>query len=159
MRYFLFLFTCLILTCLPAQDSLMTTMEWAEEGETYILRLAPHGAFEEDAGENFTRSSQYLMGRWSYADSTATLTLAVDYFMGQNMVASRYRKGQDFYLVYEVTELSDSTMILRDAQTGKHRRFAARERTDGPDASERRKPKPTLKPDFGPLKLPKGWGG
>lgn len=140
-------------------DSLLTTGEWVEEGQDFVLRLQPHGAFEEDAGEGFTRSSRYLLGRWVYSDSTRMLTLSVDYFMGKNMVAPRYRQGRDFYLDYDVIELSESVLVLEDRLTGKERLFTARPLSTASDASERRKPKPVLVPSLELPQLPKGWGG
>lgn len=140
-------------------DSLLTTGEWVEEGQDFVLRLQPHGAFEEDAGERFTRSSRYLLGRWAYVDSTRILTLSVDYFMGKNMVATRYRQGRDFYLAYDVIELNDSVLVLEDRLTGKERLFTLRPLSTASDASERRKPQPVTVPNLELPKLPKGWGG
>jgi len=162
MRYLIILFFLLILTVVGTaqSDSLLTNFEWVEDSSFaragYVLRLQPHGAFEEDAGEEFTRSSRYLLGRWGYVDTTSTLTLSVDYFMGKNMVNERYRDGRDFYLDYEVVKINDTILQLKDQLTGKVRSFMARPVSTGPDASERRKPKPALKPDFTLPQLPKG---
>jgi len=160
MRFYLLLFLFFLGTFLYGQrDTLLSVVEWKEQGGETILRLQPHGAFEEDAGEDFTRSSRYLMGRWNYADSTATLTLSVDYFMGTNMVDARYREGRDFYLRYKVILLNGTTLEIEDIRTGKTRSFASRPISAGPDASERRKPKPTFKAELTLPKLPTGWGG
>lgn len=165
MHYFSTFFLSLFLTVAASaqSDSLLTSYEWVEDSSFartgYVLRLQPHGAFEEDAGEGFTRSSRYLLGRWGYVDSTATLTLSVDYFMGKNMVNGRYRDGRDFYLDYDLVELSDSTLHLRDQLTGKPRYFSPRPLSIEPDASERRKPKPVGRPKLTLPRLPSGWGG
>ncbi len=165
MRYATTLLLLLILNVsgIAQSDSLLTSFEWVEDSSFaragYVLRLQPHGAFEEDAGEDFTRSSRYLLGRWAYVDSTALLTLSVDYFMGKNMVNGRYRDGQDFYLDYKVVKISDTALQLKDLLTGKVRSFTSRPVSAGPDASERRKPKPTLTPELTLPQLPKGWGG
>lgn len=143
------------------QDSLLTSVIWAEttkgEREGYSLRLNEFGPFEEDAGEDFNRSSRYLLGRWELDSTGNQLTLAVDYFMGQKIVHSRYRRGQDFYLEYLILSRSAEELILKDLLTGKLRTFTATPIADAPDVGERRAQKIELGRKKGGLKLPKGW--
>ena len=162
MRLFLLVFS-LTFSALAfgQQDSLLTAVLWEEstpgERQGYILRLNEYGPFEEDAGENYQRKSRYLMGRWEVDSLRTRLTLAVDYFMGQRLVHARYRKGQDFYLVYRITKLTEEELVLEDELTGKVRTFIARSIEDALDAAERRAQKIKFGKQKGGLKLPKGW--
>lgn len=139
-------------------DSLFANTVWEEtsggERKGYVLQLNQYGTFEEDAGKDYSRSSQYLMGRWTTDSTKKTITFAVDYFLGKNMISSRYRKGQDFYLSYSITSISQDSMELKDLLTGKSRSFIRTSLDENyEDAATRRIPKFGKK---GGLKLPGG---
>lgn len=159
MRLFILLLLLPASIMLSAQtDSLLSGTVWREttagERQDYVLQLNPYGSFEEDAGEAYQRSARYLMGRWTLDTTARTITFAVDYFLGKSMVSSRYRKGQDFYLPYHIEAYTPDSLELKDQLTGATRTFSRTELAeDYEDASKRRLPKP----DFGKLKLPKGW--
>lgn len=140
-------------------DSLLTNTVWEEtsggERNGYVLQLNPYGTFEEDAGKEYSRSSQYLMGRWTADSTKETITFAVDYFLGKNMISARYRKGQDFYLTYSMVSLTQDSMELKDQLTGKTRSFIRTKLQENyEDAATRRIPK--LGKKKGGLKLPGG---
>ena len=141
----------------------LVATDWLEitpQGDTtgFILRLTDDGSFEEDAGENFTRPSRYLLGRWRIEDGKR-LTLGVDGLLASNL-PRQYRKGKDYYVPYELSFYEDGALRLIDLLTHAIRRFEPQPRAaDYLDAAERRKPKPILKPDEPILKLPPGWGG
>ena len=154
------LFFCSFLLFAQADSALVNTV-WEEtsggERNGYVLQLNQYGTFEEDAGKGYTRSSQYLMGRWTLDSAKNTITFAVDYFLGKNMVASRYRKGQDFYLTYSIVTISADSLSLKDRLTGDVRTFVPTTlATDYEDGATRRVPKPGKVPVF---KLPGSGGG
>lgn len=155
----LLFFCCLLVSA--QTDSLLANTVWEEtsvsERNGYVLQLNQYGTFEEDAGKDYRRSAQYLMGRWSTDSAARTITLAVDYFLGKNMVAARYRDGQDFYLTYRIVSLSPDSMELQDQLTGDLRSFIRTRLGEAyEDAATRRIPKPAQK---GRFKLPKVGGG
>lgn len=143
------------------QDSILTAVLWEEtttgDRQGYILRLNQYGSFEEDAGENYRRKSRYLMGQWTIDTQRTHLTLAVDYFMGQRLVHTRYRRGQDFYLDYTIVKRTAAELVLKDELTGKERTFVARAKADALDAAERRAQKIKFGKEKGKLKLPGGF--
>jgi hypothetical protein len=124
-----------------------------EEAEQLTLRFTHDGTFEFDYGEGEKRG-RYLLGRYRL-DSTATrLTLSVDYFLGQRRLPARYRRGNDFYLEYDLIELNANRLILRDRLTGDRRVFHGL-KPEGIDPAER--PLPRSAPTV--WKLPTDWGG
>ncbi|MFK8162221.1 MAG: hypothetical protein AB8H12_07120 [Lewinella sp.] len=158
--YTSFLFFCSFLLFAQA-DTLLTNTVWEEtsDGERngYVLQLKEYGTFEEDAGKSHKRSSQYLMGRWTLDTNSNSITLAVDYFLGKNMVPARYQDGRDFYMAYSITLLSGDSMELKDLLTGASRTFVRTSLDEGyEDAATRRIPKAGKVPVF---KLPGTGGG
>lgn len=165
MRFHTLLLFALLCTCARAQsmpsDSLLSSVLWEEttpgQNEGYLLRLDRYGSFEEDAGEGGKRAARYLMGRWEVDSASTSLTLAVDYFLGQKMVPKRYRRGQDFYLEYRIIARDSTTLELEDKLTGKTRSFVARPLAGREDAAERTAREIDLGRKDKGLKLPKGW--
>lgn len=143
-------------------DSLLTAVLWEEtspgEREGYVLRLNPYGTFEEDAGPQYDRAAQRLMGRYELDSTSTVLTLAVDFFMGDKLVHRRYRRGQDFYLDYTILVVEPGRLEIEDELTGKTRTFIARPIKDEQDAATRRINKIEFGKKKGGLKLPGGWG-
>ena len=90
------------------------------------------------------------MGRWRLDSAATRLTIGIDYFMGKRMVHPRYRRGQDFFLDYDILLLTPGHLQLRDPLTDERRTFEATAVEHYEEASQRRIPKP----DFGPLRLP-----
>ena len=163
MRFLLPLFLFLCTTTLSAQvnDTLYPNWLWEETTVGprlgFRMRFNDYGSFEEDAGENSSRAARYLMGQWNYDREAGTLTLAVDYHLGQRMVHRRYRKGQDFYLVYTVEKLTSEVLEIKDVLTGETRTFAARPLNGVLDAGERRARKLGGRKNKGGLEIPEGW--
>lgn len=150
------------------QDSLgriiaLTQPVWREASggarNGYLLSLTDNGNFEEDAGEVPNRDYRYLMGRWRMTDSTASLLLSVDGFLGRSSVHRRYLRGRDFYLNYDIVELTPARLVLRDVLTGDLRTFVAETRGATESAAERRMPGQRTEPRGGGFKIPDGWGG
>ncbi|WP_026231714.1 hypothetical protein [Neolewinella persica] len=156
----MFLCSCLLFA---QADSLLVNTVWEEtsggERNGYVLQLDQYGTFEEDAGRAYKRSSQYLMGRWTVDSTGHTITFAVDYFLGKNMVPGRYRDGRDFYLTYSIISLDRDSLALEDVLTGDFRSFVRTRLKEGhEDAATRRIPKGGKKK--GGFKLPElGRGG
>lgn len=145
-----------------ASDSLLFGANWREtspgDRSGYLLILTGIGNFEEDAGPDHERPYRYLMGRWQLDSAAKVLTLSVDAQMGKTGVHSRYKRGRDFYLDYELLVLNTSTLEIRDHLTGEVRTFRAETRETYVEPAMRRIPRPA---DDGLFKLPGGttWGG
>jgi hypothetical protein len=148
---------------LSVPDSLLVGTNWRETSpgarSGYLLVLTDIGNFEEDAGPDHERPYQYLMGRWRLDSATQVFTFSVDGQMGKTGVHSRYKRGRDFYLDYDLLVLNATTLELRDHLTGEHRTFRAEARLNYVEPAIRRIPKPA---DEGRFKLPGSggnWGG
>ena len=146
-------------------DSLLRLLSATDWGEatpadtSLVLRLDASGSFEEDAGENFTRPSRYLLGRWTFDTATHVLSLGVDGLLASNLPA-RYREGRDYYLRYDLEFVSPTAIELTDRKTGRKRHFVAVTRAaDYQDAGDRRKPTTTAEPKEPVFTLPKLPGG
>ncbi len=157
---YLLLFWLMPFFLMAQTDSLLSAVLWEEtstgDREGYILQFNPYGTFAEDAGEQFNRPARRLLGRYELDSAQVTLTLAVDFFMGDQLVHRRYRRGQDFYLDYTIDLLEGDTLALIDQLTGETRTFRARPLADTQDEATRR----IHKIEFGKkggLKLPGGW--
>lgn len=130
-------------------DSLLQSAVWVEEGIGYELTLTPDGTFQQDYGEN-VRRGRYLLGRYETDPDHRELTLSVDYFLGRNKLAERYREGRDYHLTYVIDSLTAEKLVLKDVLTRERRRFDGRPADQEDDPARRRLPVP----DFGELKLP-----
>ncbi|MEM9929051.1 MAG: hypothetical protein AAF840_04495 [Bacteroidota bacterium] len=143
-------------------DSLLSSVHWEEmtagDRKGYLIRFNPFGTFEEDAGEVYARSARYLMGRYEIDSTQSVLTFAVDFFMGDKLVHRRYRRGQDFYLDYDIVSLKPERLELRDKLTREIRTFVAKPLEGVEDAATRRINKIQFGKKGG-LKLPGGWDG
>ena len=117
---------------------LLTAAPWREvDGKILILNL--EGNFDEAAGAEI--SGNHLLGRWVLDSTQRTLTLSVDGFLAGSKLSSRYRKGRDYYLPYEIVEVTPYELVLLDLITNKRRSFLAAPEVKPEDHSERRKPK------------------
>ena len=144
MRCFTLLLSLLLSTCVSAQiaadsdlqtvqtersDStvfdLLSRMAWEEiDGSLnpgYLLLLTPEGNFNEDAGSDDARKYRNLLGRWHLDSTQAILTLSVDGLMGRGLVHSRYLRGRDYFIDYDILELNNHELLLKDRATGKRR--------------------------------------
>ncbi len=134
-------------------DSLLRAAHWAEEGTDYRLLLTPDGTFQQDYGPE--QKIRYLMGRYALDPDHEELTLSVDYYLGKSRIPARYRREQDFYLVYRIDSLTTDRLVLHDLLTNDRRRFSATPLEEAEDPALRR-----VQPGApGKLKLPPGWGG
>ncbi len=142
------------LAALTAQtDSLLRAAHWAEDATPYRLLLTPDGTFQQDYGPD--QKIRYLMGRYAIDPDHEELTLSVDYYLGKSRIPARYRREQDFYLVYAIDTLTEERLVLRDLLTDERRRFSATPLEAAEDPALRR-----VRPGApGKLKLPPGWGG
>ncbi len=138
---------------------LLETSHWREtsagQRNGYVLTLEQYEIFTEDAGANPNRKYQYLRGRWVLDTTVQTLTLAVDGLMGAHLVHRRYLRVRDYYLDYEVVQLSGDSLELRDQQTGDHRTFLRTQAKPFKDPLLDEKVKLEL-PGKGGFKLPGG---
>ena len=141
---------------------LLTAVAWEEVDRSinpgYLLLLSKEGNFNEDAGINHKRSYQNLLGRWQLDTAQTRLTLSVDGFMGKGMLSSRYLRGRDYHLTYDIVDVSPNELIIKDIQTGKKRIYIATDPTRLEDQSEKRKPKASM-PDTTTWSLPDFGGG
>lgn len=155
MRYLLicFLFPFLGLHGQPA-DSLLRSVQWAEDGHARTLLLTPDGTFQEDYGPD-AGSGRYLMGRYRLDADSREIIFSVDYFLGKRRIPDRYRDGQDFHLVYRLDTLTADRLLLTDVLTGEVRSFTAQP-LDPEDDPARRRIRRTLPTK---IELPDGWGG
>lgn len=128
---------------------LLTAAPW-QEVDGKLLVLSPEGNFDEAARAGISGES-HLLGRWVLDSTQRLLTLSVDGFMSGGKINARYRKGRDFYLPYEIVEVTPYELVLLDLITKKRRSFIAAPDAEIEDHSERRKPVPTEAPVF---KLP-----
>ncbi len=151
----LLLLLLLPLAALRAQpDSLLRAAHWAETGTEQRLLLTPDGTFQQDYGPGAGKG-RYLMGRYEIDPDNQELTLSVDYFLGRRRIPARYRRGQDFYLVYQIDTLTPDRLVLRDLLTDELRFFTAESLEDVEDPANRR-----VNPELPTkLELPPGWGG
>ncbi|THH40685.1 hypothetical protein [Neolewinella litorea] len=152
------LLICLLLPLfgLHAQvgDTLLQAVHWTEDGHPNRLLLTPDGTFQEDYGPD-AGSGRYLMGRYRVDEDNQEITLSVDYFLGKRRIPDRYRRGQDFHLLYRIDTLSADRLVLVDLLTGEARRFTAAplDPEDDPARRRIRRKLPTK------LELPEGWDG
>jgi hypothetical protein len=90
------------------------------------------------------------MGRRRLDSATQVFTFSVDGQMGKTGVHSRYKRGRDFYLDYDLLVLNATTLELRDHLTGEHRTFRAEARLNYVEPAIRRIPKPADEGRFQP---------
>ncbi|WP_157501313.1 hypothetical protein [Lewinella sp. 4G2] len=135
----------LLVDAAPVVDTLMllTTPAWEEEKGSlhpgYLLSLTDDLNFAEDAVKESARKYRHLLGRWK--KEGIALTLSVDGFMGEGLVHPRYKRGRDFYIVYDIVAVNEEHLILKDQRTGKQRKYRATDKSAVQDQSELRKPK------------------
>lgn len=138
---------------------LLTAAPWREVYGKLLI-LSAEGNFDEAAGDrvvgdegdpNVSRGESHLLGRWVLDSTQQLLTLSVDGFMSGGKISARYRKGRDFYLPYEILEVTPYELILLDLITDERRSFIAAPEAKIEDHSERRKPKVPKASEF---KLP-----
>ena len=154
MRPLLFL---LLLPCsglFGQPDSLLRAYHWQEEGTERRLLLTPDGTFELDYGPE-GGAGRYLMGRYETDSTGRELTLSVDYFLGKSRLPGRYRRGQDFYLKYDIVTLNERRLVLLDVLTDELLAFLPSPLAEDEDPAQRRVPRPNPTK----FKLPRGWGG
>ncbi|WP_157974489.1 hypothetical protein [Lewinella sp. IMCC34183] len=135
-------------------DSLLRAVHWAEDSTAHRLLLTPDGTFQLDYGPA-AGQGRYLLGRYALDGDNQEITLSVDYFLGKRRIPGRYRRGQDFYLVYVLQTLTPERLVLRDVLTGEVRSFTAQPLDPEDDPARRRVDPPV---DVR-IKLPPGWGG
>jgi hypothetical protein len=153
------LYPLLLLVLLPflslgaQSDSLLRELDWHADDDELVLRLTPDGTFEFDYGAEAQRG-RYLMGRYRLDTTGRVLTLSVDYFLGKRRIPNRYRRGNDFYLEYDLLHSDPRRLVLRDRLTDELRHFTGR-LPEGQDPALR--PLPTT--SDGGFKLPDKRGG
>lgn len=135
-------------------DSLLRAYHWQEEGTERRLLLTPDGTFELDYGPD-TGEGRYLLGRYAIDSTGRELTLSVDYFLGKSRIPGRYRRGQDFYLQYDIVTLDERRLVLLDVLTDELLAFLPAPLNTEDDPARRRAPRPNPTK----FKLPRGWGG
>ena len=144
MRHSTLLLSFLLCTCVSAQTvtdsteytpttkpadtavrSLLSRMAWKEiDGSPnpgYLLLLTSEGNFNEDAGAAGARKYRNLLGRWHLDSTQSILTLSVDGLMGRGLVHSRYLRGRDYFIEYDVIDINNHELVLKDRATGKRR--------------------------------------
>lgn len=140
---------------------LLATSHWEETSpdsrKGYVLTLDAGESFTEDAGTSPNRKYQFLRGRWILDTAAHQLTLAVDGLMGGSAIASRYLRGRDYYLDYDIVLLTTDTLELKDLLTGETRIFQRTEAAPFKDPMLDQPVKLELPGAKGGLKLPKGW--
>lgn len=174
MRVFmLFLFTLCFNQLVAAQEvdtiqftedfwaPLLATSFWEETSHGprsgYILTLDAGESFTEDAGASPNRKYQFLRGRWILDTTAHQLTLAVDGLMGGSALSSRYLRGRDYYLDYDLVVLTAESLELKDQLTGQVRTFQRTEAAPYKDPMLNQPVQLELPGAKGGLKLPKGW--
>lgn len=135
-------------------DSLLRAFHWQEEGTERRLLLTADGTFEMDYGAA-VGEGRYLLGRYELDSTGREITLSVDYFLGKSRLPGRYRRGQDFYLQYDIITLNDRRLVLLDVLTDELLAFVPGPREADDDPAQRRVPRPSPTK----FKLPRGWGG
>lgn len=143
---------------------LLAASHWLETSpgsrNGYVLTLDLHENFTEDAGIRPNRKFQFLRGRWILDTAESTITLAVDGLMSGGNLDSRYLRGRDYYIVYDLVSVSTDHLELKNRLTGKSRTFERTEAEDFKDPMIEEKTKLELPGSKGgKLKLPGGWGG
>ncbi|NJC25128.1 hypothetical protein [Neolewinella antarctica] len=124
--------------------ALLTAAPWQELDEngkpSYLLSLNREGNFDEDAQREDARKYRHLLGRWVLDTNTNTVTLSVDGFMGEGLLHSRYRRGRDYYVAYEIIEASQQELQLKDVKTSRIRSFIASDPAAVEDQATKRLP-------------------
>ena len=154
MRPLLFLLLLPLTGLLGQADSLLQAYHWEEEGTERRLLLTADGTFELDYGPT-TGAGRYLLGRYTTDSTGRELTLSVDYFLGKSRLPGRYRRGQDFYLQYDIITLNEQRLVLLDVLTDELLAFLPGPLDAEDDPAQRHVPQPNPTK----FKLPRGWGG